>query len=236
MVEKIKRVLLQGPKGPLTDMGQAALDKVWHGANAFLAKQSPKMFTTGADVPVGPGAISRQEMRKLLKAHGMPNWTGWIALAESGLNPHATSSADARGLFQILESVWGGGDRLYDPNYNVAKARQVLTQQGISAWAPSEHGGFLPEGWGPHVGQPFRKGGMVMPPFGGSFGNGGTVPGPIGAPRTIVAHGGESVGPPEVHLHFKPGTEWLRDFVQVEVEDGLNGQTRLHRQKARMRR
>jgi hypothetical protein len=32
-----------------------------------------------------------------------------------------------------------------------------------------------------------------MPPFGGSFANGGTVPGPVGSPRTIVAHGGERV-------------------------------------------
>ena len=32
-----------------------------------------------------------------------------------------------------------------------------------------------------------------MPPYGGSFADGGPVPGPIGAPRTIVAHGGERV-------------------------------------------
>lgn len=35
-----------------------------------------------------------------------------------------------------------------------------------------------------------------MPPFGGSFATGGVVPGPIGAARTIVAHGGETVTPP----------------------------------------
>jgi hypothetical protein len=40
-------------------------------------------------------------------------------------------------------------------------------------------------------------------PFGGNFGGGGTVPGPEGAPRTIIAHGGEAVGERviEVHLH-----------------------------------
>jgi hypothetical protein len=31
------------------------------------------------------------------------------------------------------------------------------------------------------------------PPFGGTFAGGGVVPGPIGAPRTIIAHGGEMV-------------------------------------------
>jgi hypothetical protein len=31
--------------------------------------------------------------------------------------------------------------------------------------------------------------------FGGSFADGGTVPGPMGAPRMILAHGGETVTP-----------------------------------------
>lgn len=33
-----------------------------------------------------------------------------------------------------------------------------------------------------------------FPPFGGSFAEGGQVPGPTGAPRTIIAHGGEVIG------------------------------------------
>ena len=41
-----------------------------------------------------------------------------------------------------------------------------------------------------------------LPPFGGSFANGGMVPGPPGAPRTIIAHGGEAVGQPgDVNIH-----------------------------------
>ncbi|HTE59540.1 MAG TPA: hypothetical protein VK631_04270, partial [Solirubrobacteraceae bacterium] len=36
-----------------------------------------------------------------------------------------------------------------------------------------------------------------MPPYGGSFDTGGVVPGPVGAPRTIVAHGGEGVFTPD---------------------------------------
>jgi TP901 family phage tail tape measure protein len=42
-------------------------------------------------------------------------------------------------------------------------------------------------------GQGYGKGGL-LPPFGGSFADGGWVPGPVGAPRTIIAHGGEPVG------------------------------------------
>ncbi len=62
----------------------------------------------------------------------------------------------------------------------------------------------------------------TLPPFGGSFATGGMVPGPVGAARLAVVHGGETVHPvgasSDVHLHFAPGTEWLRDFVRVEVE------------------
>jgi hypothetical protein len=32
------------------------------------------------------------------------------------------------------------------------------------------------------------------PPFGGTFAGGGVVPGPVGAPRTVIAHGGEAIG------------------------------------------
>jgi hypothetical protein len=72
------------------------------------------------------------------------------------------------------------------------------------------------------------------PSFGGSFGEGGVIPGPAGVPTIIQAHGQEVVLTPEqqaamgggdvhAHLHFKPGTEWLRDFIQVEVERGRGG-------------
>jgi phage-related protein len=53
-------------------------------------------------------------------------------------------------------------------------------------------------GHGDHIHIGFHKGGVFADllerlPFGGSFGNGGVVPGPAGAPVAIVAHGGERV-------------------------------------------
>ena len=66
-------------------------------------------------------------------------------------------------------------------------------------------------------------------PFGGFFQEGGPVPGPVGAPRMIVAHGGEYVIPndgagmaPRVTIHVASGMEWLKQFIDVRVE----GQTR----------
>ena len=64
------------------------------------------------------------------------------------------------------------------------------------------------------------------PPFGGSFAQGGVVPGPAGAPRVIVAHGGEPVGmTPTVHIHFADGMGWLQQFVSVQVQNGTRGQS-----------
>lgn len=71
----------------------------------------------------------------------------------------------------------------------------------------------------------------VQIPFGGSFAGGGIVPGPLGSPVAIVAHGGEAVGQPagvdvQVHHHYAPGMEWLRDFVRTEVVKTNRTQTR----------
>jgi hypothetical protein len=68
-----------------------------------------------------------------------------------------------------------------------------------------------------------------------SFGGGGVVPGPAGAPRVIEAHGGEGVftqdqmaaiGAPTVNISIAPGMEWLRRFIQVEVENGTRAASR----------
>jgi hypothetical protein len=63
------------------------------------------------------------------------------------------------------------------------------------------------------------------PEYGGSFAEGGVVPGPAGMPRTIVAHGGEEylgvgqhAAPVEVHIHGKGST--LEDLIDVRVQKG----------------
>lgn len=68
-----------------------------------------------------------------------------------------------------------------------------------------------------------------LPPFGGSFADGGIVPGPVGAARTVIAHGGEAIGDlsdTQVILKFADGMSWLKDFVDVRVERGTRGQSR----------
>jgi hypothetical protein len=64
-----------------------------------------------------------------------------------------------------------------------------------------------------------------FPPFGGQFATGGTVPGPTGAPRTVIAHGGETITPagqgtaaPNVYVNIDGKVSWLKDFVTTQVQ------------------
>lgn len=65
---------------------------------------------------------------------------------ESGGDPNADNPrSTARGLFQILASLWApyfavSSDDLYDPETNVRLARQIYDIQGWSAWSPYLHG------------------------------------------------------------------------------------------------
>lgn len=56
--------------------------------------------------------------------------------------------------------------------------------------------------------------GGELPPYGGSFSTGGMVPGPRGAPRTIIAHGGERV----LSLDQQAGTR-SGEVRSIRVED-----------------
>jgi phage-related minor tail protein len=70
-------------------------------------------------------------------------------------------------------------------------------------------------------------------PFGGTFHSGGVVPGPLGAPRMILAQGGEVVltndaanATSNVSVNFANGMEWLKQFVDIRVEDQTRTQGR----------
>lgn len=73
-----------------------------------------------------------------------------------------------------------------------------------------------------------------LPPFGGSFATGGTVPGPIGAARTVIAHGGETITPPaaapvassDVHVHIDRKSD-LNQLIDVRIEKSSRTSARL---------
>ena len=65
---------------------------------------------------------------------------------ESGGNPDAKNpESSARGLFQIMASVWAptfgvSYDDLYDPELNVRLAHRIYETQGWTAWSPYNRG------------------------------------------------------------------------------------------------
>ncbi len=241
VVEKLKRLILDGPKGALKDAGQGALDKVVKAANSFLSEQTPKTtMGGGANVfPTSSGALSKGQMRKLMKAHHMPDIMGYVSYAESGWNPSSVNSIGASGLWQILMPLNSGvvHGNVLDPDVNAEAAMALYRASGLSPWDASKYAG-QGGGWAQHLGEKFRRGGMInMPPFGGSFQSGGVVPGPIGSPRTVVAHGGERIDSKGSRYqititNWKQGTGYME-----EIADGaVNGQRRLGNQLSRMSR
>jgi len=65
-------------------------------------------------------------------------------------------------------------------------------------------------------GRPPSFGGIALPPYAGSFATGGIVPGPLGAPRTAIVHGGEIIKAPDVNNNVKVSLEDFRTRVQVD--------------------
>jgi hypothetical protein len=70
-----------------------------------------------------------------------------------------------------------------------------------------------------------------LPPFAGHFNMGGVVPGPLGAARTAIVHGGEVINKAgesaaQVKIHVADGMSWLKQFIRVEVDQGTRGMSR----------
>jgi hypothetical protein len=125
-VTKIARVILQGPDGPLKEMGQSALDKAHKAANAYLRRQMP---TLGAEVAGTVSGSGAGLMRKISAQRGW-NFADWWALdaAETShgrnlVNP--SSTARLRG--QFLDMNWGKYGPGSDPRGNPSMEQQIIS-------------------------------------------------------------------------------------------------------------
>lgn len=68
---------------------------------------------------------------------------------------------------------------------------------------------------------------LKMAPYAGSFGGGGTVPGPIGAPRTAIVHGGEQIGgSPNITFVFEEGCGIDESKIRTVFDDHVAAQVR----------
>jgi TP901 family phage tail tape measure protein len=189
--KEIPRQVLQGPKGPLRSLGQAALDRTRAAANKFLRRQMPM----GGDV--GGATLFRGGGRFISTAYGPP-WGGI-----QGTGTTYTGIDLSRGQKAFIVAV--------DPDVIPLHSKLRISPNPFDhrgAFAAEDIGGaiqgrridfydWLGRGhqlaWGtqPVRVKGFKKGGVM--PFGGYFDHGGTVPGRPGQKVLIVAHGGEDV-------------------------------------------
>jgi hypothetical protein len=193
LVDKIKRVILKGPDGPLKDTGQASLDKAWRASNRYLAKNAPGGFGGGQALVDGGnwekvtgGTLSFRQLVRLSKDAGLPSpLFAHIAEAESGGRVGVINEIGATGLWQIynhpdLVRRFGSMTNAW---HNAQAAKVLFDQSGTQPWVASQGA------WGRFA----QKGGMI--PFGGYFDRGGVVPGREGEPVPIIAHAGETIVP-----------------------------------------
>lgn len=218
---EIPRIKIGGPDGPLKEMLQAQSDRLRKAANRKIASSAPDLAggLGGFSSAISPhqmpaGSLGKQAMRSLLRKAGLPDIFYWIGGNESNLNPNAKNASGASGLFQIMMPLHQAlvakyGGNVFNPMTNALVAAALYRDSGLTPWAASKYEGAW-GGWGQNLGNPaFRRGGRIP-----QFDNGGIVPGPIGSPQTIGAHGGEIIVP--AHKMFQRGgfTKGLRNARQ----------------------
>ena len=213
IVTEIKKLLITGPGGALKTFVQAAVDKVRGSANAMIESIFGTPAEGAEDVKpgdVGPGA---ENIFKFFRSKGFTDaqaaaWVGNF-MQESGLDPSAVQpNGEGHGLAQ-----WGGGrfaalQAFAESNgkpwqdlgtqlafvmhellgaesaaYQAIKGASTLEEAVDAIGLQYERYGIAGDRYGPAK-DAYRK-------YAGEFAEGGIVPGPEGAPRTILAHAAE---------------------------------------------
>ena len=204
MVDKIKRVILEGPKGPLRTGGQAALDKVRKAANALIKKEAAASVAGGVNAAMYSGPLDKNfgagdntqipfnAAAMLAEKAGLPGITyAQIAIGESNLTPGAVSPDGGYGLWQMTPRVqsaatvnaWENVGTYFNP-WNNAQQAKILAGSGTGT---SNYFGIgSVTDWNKHYTGPmsFQRGGLVeMLAKGGQAGGrkpGMKITGPFG--------------------------------------------------------
>jgi hypothetical protein len=120
------------------------------------------------------------------------------------------------GALSAALATAGAGTASSDQSQLLALTQQLLQQSNEALYVSQQQYGVLAN----------------LPPFGGSFAQGGVVPGPPGAARMVLAHGGEEFlgigrrSASEVHIHglgdFVDRVEHIVDGKKQEISSYVN--------------
>lgn len=127
------------------------------------------------------------ELRKVLSARS-PKGAGAASVKEA--------KTRARDTLKAIQGTTGRGGKLFDVRETIARLKGETTAAG--GVGDSKRAGLTAEqlkelSYLTTLGVTFDPN-VVGAAFGGSFYKGGVVPGPPGAPRNVIAHGGERIG------------------------------------------
>lgn len=181
--------LLPNPADFLPDwlkgLGSYAIDKVTGWIKDKVSSIIPD-FGGGGGGDVG--GLRPQVLEAIKFARTM----GWRGAINSGFR----SREEQQRLYDLYRSGRGNlaappGNSMHERGLAIdvsdtegfARAMAIMGEGRLYRKVPGEPWHFSTTG--------YRKGGLY--PFAGSFANGGIVPGPLGAPRTAVVHGGEKI-------------------------------------------
>lgn len=220
---QIKRVKVKAPKNSIGALLQGQSDTLRSGANKKLKKE----FNAGNMIGMDGGVLTRQQVaaiaKRALQIVGLPPTKEsirrlvWLAYKESGFNPKSINNWDSnaaagdpsRGLMQTIGATFNAYKlpkygNIWNPLHNmIASIRyQMARYNQLVTWTPYSGGGLVPE-----------------------FDTGGIVPGPIGSPQLIKAHGGETILP--THKFNRGGMvpTYQRGGVVPDVPDVTRPQT-----------
>ena len=220
---ELKRPKIKGSKGSPKNMLQGQANKLTGAANKIL-KEKIQPLSGGISFknmgnfdainrifPEQNSALGQwggtvlpfNLVAALAQAAGMPGITfAQIAKGESGLRPGATGidpgGTKGLGLWMIttgyndeLIAKFGGEAQMRNPVKNAMAAKKIYDSMGTGAWYGTK---FVTDFNKPYRGRvpdmPHNRGGMIP-----EFNDGGIVPGPLGAPTLVKAHGGETILP-----------------------------------------
>lgn len=108
--QKLKRLILEGPAGPLREMGQSALDRVRKAGNKFIASQRPTEGYEGATMS-GSGEVEKVFARVAKQLSTSKTATlalGMAGYAESGMRDLSYGHSSSQGALQLLASTAAG--------------------------------------------------------------------------------------------------------------------------------
>lgn len=167
VTQKLARMILGGPAGPLKDLGQATMDKTWKALNAFIASKAPSSVGGGVNALPGPpisglpknlaswnkqypydspATMPNSAIQGLASWQNLPSWFWKLTIGESSGQPgavgHDPGGTTGYGLYQETDPYADAALRAvgagHDYNKMLNPVLNTMAARYTYATAPSQ--------------------------------------------------------------------------------------------------